>query len=56
MSETRNRRHFIVSSASTAAALASASALVACGGTSTPPAEFKYGVASGDPLADRVIC
>ncbi len=55
MSETRNRRHFIVSSASTAAALASASALVACGGTSTPPAEFKYGVASGDPLADRVI-
>lgn len=29
--------------------------MVACGDGSAPSAEFKYGVASGDPLADRVI-
>jgi len=28
---------------------------VACGGSDAPTAEFKYGVASGDPLADRVM-
>lgn len=45
----------MVRSASTAAAMAVSGSLVACGGASARPAEFKYGVASGDPLTDRVI-
>lgn len=51
-----NRRDFLIQSAGTVAAVSAAgSALVACGGSNPPAAEFKYGVASGDPLADRVI-
>lgn len=51
-----SRRKFLSQTASMAALGASAS-LVACGGGSsnTPPSEFLYGVASGDPLTDRVI-
>jgi alkaline phosphatase D len=51
-----SRRKFLSQTASIAALGASAS-LVACGGGSsnTPPSEFLYGVASGDPLTDRVI-
>lgn len=55
MSDQNSRRHFIVKSTSVATAAAVSSALVACGGSSAPSAEFKYGVASGDPLADRVM-
>ncbi len=51
-----NRRVFLLQSAGTVAAVAaSSSVLVACGGGDGPAAEFRYGVASGDPLADRVI-
>ena len=51
-----DRRKFLIQSASTVAALAATgSTLVACGGSDTAAAEFRYGVASGDPLADRVI-
>lgn len=64
MSDNANRREFL---AKTAAVLAAGSSVVACGGAGrddeTPPApevpikpaQFSYGVASGDPLADRVM-
>jgi len=48
------RRDFITTTV-TLAALGGASTLTACGGTNPTPAQFLYGVASGDPLADRVI-
>ena len=50
------RREFVRQVALGAAAL-SAVGLAGCGGSDDPPApsEFKYGVASGDPLTDRVI-
>lgn len=63
----RQRRDFLdflVKSSSSAVALAAAGSLAACGGggdASTPaplaavPAVFAFGVASGDPLIDRVI-
>jgi len=50
-----NRREFMVKSASAAAVVASSAALSACGEGTEKPAEYRYGVASGDPLADRVI-
>lgn len=50
-----NRRDFFVKSASTALAVSAGASLVACGGTDPRPAVFSYGVASGDPLTDRVI-
>lgn len=51
-----NRRDFIIRIASTSAAMAAGGVLSACGGGSTEPEiRFDYGVASGDPLQDRVI-
>ena len=55
MPDPSGRRKFIVKSTSAATAGAVSSALVACGGSSAPAAEFKYGVATGDPLTDRVM-
>jgi alkaline phosphatase D len=62
MTKNGNRRDFIKKTYSTAAAVALGGSLAACGGSDDPapapaakPSEFKYGVASGDPLADRVI-
>ena len=55
MPDQSSRRNFIVKSTSAATAAAVCSVLVACGGSSVPAAEFKYGVASGDPLTDRVM-
>jgi len=58
MSEIKNRRDFLVK---TAAVVAASSSVVACGGGDTTPAlpvlpaQFNYGVASGDPLSDRVM-
>jgi len=55
-----SRRNFLTKTA-TMAALGASASLVACGGgssssnSSTPPSQFLYGVASGDPLTDRVI-
>ena len=49
---------FLVKSSSSAVALAAAGSLAACGGGDdivAAPAVFAFGVASGDPLADRVI-
>ncbi|OYU42636.1 MAG: alkaline phosphatase, partial [Burkholderiales bacterium PBB4] len=48
------RRDFIIKLASASAAIAAGGALSACGG-SNPDIRFDYGVASGDPLHDRVI-
>ena len=48
-----NRREFLIRSSSVLAVAATGSALAGCGGGAA--AEYKYGVASGDPLADRVI-
>ena len=51
-----NRRSFLVKSSATAAVVSLDAALVACGGgNTTKPSQFTYGIASGDPLADRVI-
>jgi len=58
-----SRRDFMVKTASATAAVAVMGTLAACGGADPtavflvppPKADFKYGVASGDPLTDRVI-
>ncbi len=58
-----SRRDFLVKTASASAAVAMIGTLAACGGSDPaavflippPKADFKYGVASGDPLTDRVI-
>ncbi len=49
-----SRREFVVKIASVSAALSAGSLLSACGGEAAQ-AEFNFGVASGDPLADKVI-
>lgn len=54
MSQPTNRRDFLVTTASAAAVVATGT-LAACGGSNPAPSEFKYGVASGDPLMDRVV-
>jgi len=54
MHQPTSRREFVIKIASVSAALASAAGLSACGADSLQP-EFLYGVASGDPLADKVI-
>jgi alkaline phosphatase D len=55
--QAKNRREFLLKSAGmVAAASAVGTNLVACGGGSAAtPAQFAYGVASGDPLVDRVM-
>ena len=53
---TNNRRDFIIKIASISGVLTSGSLLSACGDNSDGPMlQFNYGVASGDPLTDRVI-
>lgn len=49
-----HRRDFVIRLSTVAAALSAGVALSACGGDDAVP-QFLYGVASGDPLADRVI-
>ena len=53
------RRQFVIRMSSVAAVLASGGVTTACGGSGTELngelAAFSYGVASGDPLSDRVI-
>lgn len=54
-----SRRQFVIRVASVAAVLGAGGALSACGGSDSQlngeMAAFNYGVASGDPLSDRVI-
>lgn len=54
MLENTSRREFVIKVASVSAALTAGASLSACGDLLLQP-EFKYGVASGDPLSDRVI-
>ena len=54
MSHTPSRREFLIKVASASAVMTAGASLSACGGSSAQP-DFFYGVASGDPLADRVI-
>jgi alkaline phosphatase D len=49
-----SRRAFVIRVAGLSAAIASGVSLSACGG-SDPEPDFLYGVASGDPLSDRVM-
>ena len=53
----KNRRQFIKTTGSAVAATAIGGLLAACNSdsTNTIPPRFPYGVASGDPLAERVI-
>lgn len=58
MPYSKSRRNFIRNSATVLSAASAASLLSACGSSndSSPQvAEFRYGVASGDPLDDRII-
>jgi alkaline phosphatase D len=58
MPQSKSRRDFIRNSATVLTAASAASLLSACGGsndTAPQAADFRYGVASGDPLSDRVI-
>lgn len=50
-----SRRQFVIRLASLAAVASSGAALTACGGGDATPPDFNHGVASGDPLADRVM-
>lgn len=50
-----SRRRFIAGTSSALAAVVLPQALTGCGSSSPPPSEFRFGVASGDPLTDRVI-
>lgn len=49
-----SRRQFVIKIASVSAVLATGAGLSACGGNEAQ-AEFNFGVASGDPLVDKVI-
>lgn len=57
MTQVNSRRDFIIKMASVSSVVAAGSVLSACGGGSSNDLmpQFNYGVASGDPLADRVI-
>ena len=58
MPHSKSRRDFIRNSATVLSAASAASLLSACGGSNDAApqaADFRYGVASGDPLVDRVI-
>ena len=49
------RREFLIKVASVSTVLAAGGALSGCGDDSALPVDFNYGVASGDPLIDRII-
>ena len=52
----KSRRDFIIKIASISGVVAGGSILSACGDSSNGPMlQFNYGVASGDPLTDRII-
>jgi alkaline phosphatase D len=49
------RREFLIKLTSISAVLSTGAVLSACGGSETSMVNYDYGVASGDPLSDRVI-
>ncbi len=55
MKNTPERRDFLIKVSSISAALAAGGMLSACGSNEATMVNFDYGVASGDPLSDKVI-
>jgi len=55
MNHSPDRRRFLASTSGAVATAWIAHPLAGCSTSTPPPSEFRYGVASGDPLADRVI-
>lgn len=55
MTNSTQRRDFLIKVSSISAVIASGGMLSACGGNESPMVNFDYGVASGDPLSDSVI-
>ena len=55
MKKIQARRDFLIRVSSISAALTSGGMLSACGSNESTMVNFDYGVASGDPLSDRVI-
>lgn len=51
----QDRREFIIKLSSWSALISTGTVLSACGGGDGARADFLYGVASGDPLSDRVV-
>ena len=49
------RRDFLIKVSSISAVLSTGGILSACGSSTSPMVNYDYGVASGDPLSDRVI-
>lgn len=55
MKTNQPRRQFLIKLTSISAVLSTGAVLSACGGSETSMVNYDYGVASGDPLSDRVI-
>jgi alkaline phosphatase D len=55
MKNTSSRRDFLIKVSSISAVVSSGAVLSACGSNESPMVNFDFGVASGDPLSDRVI-
>ena len=55
MPQLPRRREFVIRLASVSAVLGTGGVLSACGESSDPSVQFDHGVASGDPLGDRVM-
>jgi alkaline phosphatase D len=55
MTNSTQRRDFLIKVSSISAVIASGGMLSACGSNESPMVNFDYGVASGDPLSDSVI-
>ena len=55
MNNIQPRRDFLIKVSSISAVLTAGGILSACGSSDSPMVNFDYGVASGDPLSDRVI-
>lgn len=55
MKTNQPRREFLIKLSSISAVLSTGAVLSACGGGETTMVNYDYGVASGDPLSDRVI-
>jgi alkaline phosphatase D len=55
MKNNQARRDFLIRVSSISAALTAGGILSACGGSESLMVNFDYGVASGDPLSDKVI-
>lgn len=55
MNNKSSRRDFLIKVSSISAVVSSGAVLSACGSNESPMVNFDFGVASGDPLSDRVI-